>query len=127
MSTCTICSKELIGNQRKYCSKKCQYKCENHKYQNYAAQQARGLERKIHFVNLFGGKCMRCGYNTNVAALCFHHTRDKKFTIDIRTCSNNSMETLMEEVQKCELLCSNCHAEHHNPQMTGLLGFLAIA
>ena len=32
-----------------------------------------------------------------------------------RECANNSMKKLLEEVDKCTLLCHNCHTELHHP------------
>lgn len=84
---------------------------------DYPQQKLRGMKRKYEAVQLRGGKCERCGYATNMAALDFHH-RDphtKKFQIDMRTFSNTSLDALKEELDKCELLCANCHREHHYP------------
>ena len=86
---------------------------------DYQQQKLRGLKRKYEAVQMNGGKCMRCGYNKNLAALDFHH-RDpntKKFQIDIRAFSNTNLDTLREELDKCDLLCANCHREEHNPSL----------
>lgn len=60
-----------------------------------------------------------CGYNKNIAALEFHHINpeEKEFEIDIRHFSNTSLEKLKKEVNKCILLCANCHRELHNPKL----------
>lgn len=86
---------------------------------NYQQQKLRGLKRKYEIIQMRGGKCERCGYNKNLAALEFHH-RDpntKKFQIDIRTLSNTNLDLLEEELDKCDLLCANCHREIHNPDL----------
>ncbi len=59
-----------------------------------------------------GGKCKICGYNTCMEALDFHHLNplEKDFTISGKSWS---FETLKKEVDKCELLCRNCHTEVH--------------
>ena len=66
-----------------------------------------------------GGKCEHCGYNANLSALEFHHKNpeEKEFQVDIRAFSNYSLEKLEAELDKCELLCSNCHKEHHHPAL----------
>lgn len=60
-----------------------------------------------------GGKCIKCGYNTCLKALEFHHIdpTQKDFTI-----SNDHFKLLdaIEESKKCVLLCSNCHKELHD-------------
>ncbi len=59
-------------------------------------------------------KCERCGYDTHHAALDFHHRnpKDKKFTIGAEKV-NCSKQELLEEIQKCEVICSNCHRILH--------------
>ena len=68
-------------------------------------------------INFLGGCCSKCGYNKNYAALEFHHVKDKSFSLDSRKISNTSMSKLLEELKKCILLCSNCHKEHHYPDL----------
>lgn len=81
----------------------------------YAYQKARGLERKLKLVEMLGGCCSECGYKKNLAAFDFHHKEDKSFRLDMRSLSNRKFELCVAEAQKCILLCSNCHREHHNP------------
>ena len=82
------------------------------------SSKLRAINRKIQFVKKSGGKCSECGYNKNLAALCFHHINDddsKEFGLDMRQFSNRSIETLETELKKCILLCANCHMETHYP------------
>ncbi len=69
--------------------------------------------KKLRAVNYKGGCCEQCGYNKSIAALCFHHKdpTKKKFTICYELC--RSWESLQKEIDKCILLCANCHAELH--------------
>ena len=70
---------------------------------------------KVMAVEYKGGKCERCGYNRCVDALDFHH-RDplqKDFAIGAKGhCW--SWEKVKRELDKCELVCSNCHREIHS-------------
>ena len=86
---------------------------------NYEAQKIRGLKRKYEAIISRGGKCECCGYNKNLAVLEFHHTNpmEKKFQIDIRHFSNSSLTALQNELDKCQLLCANCHRELHNKEL----------
>jgi len=71
MIKCLVCDAELPPRRRKFCSNKCKGRENNNRYQNYEAQKARGLNRKNELLLLKGGKCQQCGYNKNMAALCF--------------------------------------------------------
>lgn len=59
-----------------------------------------------------GGKCQICGYNRCIKALEFHHLnpQEKDCTISGGT---KSFDSLKPEVDKCILVCSNCHREIH--------------
>ncbi len=112
--TCVKCGEPLSGRQTMFCSST----CKNNQLQSYQAQQTRGLKRKISSVQKLGGKCAACGYNKNLSALNFHHLDPaiKLFQLDLRSLSNRKQKVIDEEISKCILLCSNCHAELHNPQ-----------
>lgn len=116
---CQICNSQLNGRQQKWCSLKCKRQSDNFKHKNYQCQQSRGRQRKIEFVKRMGGCCQICGYDKNYAALNFHHMdpKQKLCGLNLRVMSNNSMEFIEAELQKCKLLCRNCHDELHNPQM----------
>lgn len=68
---------------------------------------------------MHGGRCSRCGYSENYAALVFHHvnSNEKDHNLDARKLSNSTWDWCVEESNKCLLLCSNCHAEHHYPHL----------
>lgn len=123
---CKICNKELKGKQTKFCSNKCKGKDVNSRHKDYSCQRIRGKERKLLILTKLGNKCQKCGYNKNYSALHFHHLNpsQKIFNIDIRQCSNRSLEVLFQEAEKCIILCANCHSEYHNPEL--YLDFAAL-
>lgn len=84
----------------------------------YKKQQERAWSRKLELIDMMGGKCSRCGYDKNIAALEFHHINpdEKSFQLDARHLSNTNMVKIMDEAKKCALLCANCHREEHNPE-----------
>ena len=110
---CTICQSNLSGKQKLFCS----LKCKNAAHQSYPAQKKRGLKRKLHFVTLLGGKCSVCGYAKNLSGIAFHHLHGKEFQLDARSLANRNIGPILSEVKKCILLCHNCHAEIHNPNL----------
>jgi hypothetical protein len=68
------------------------------------------------FINEAKSKgCEICGYKKCTAALVFHH-RDpstKVDTISNMACRCASVEDIRAEMDKCTLLCQNCHHELH--------------
>lgn len=73
-------------------------------------------QRKRELISKMGGKCAICGYSKNAAALEFHHT-DKNKEFNLSRSYKKYVSVLFKEIQKCELLCSNCHRECHNPDL----------
>ncbi len=124
MKKCVICNNNLDGNKRKFCSDKCKKKEHYQKGKNqrnsYHRQTIKGITRKVYLIEKSGNMCCSCGYDKNISALEFHHKdpSTKKFQIDLRNCSNRKLSDLELESEKCDLLCANCHREHHNPQMS---------
>ena len=61
-----------------------------------------------------GGACEYCGYNRCSDALEFHHTDSsgKDFSISDKGYTR-SWAKVKEELDKCVLLCANCHREIH--------------
>ena len=112
-SNCSICNAALTGKQTLFCSRRCKTSF----HQSYPSQKKRGLKRKLQLIDDLGGKCSRCGYATNLAALAFHHLHGKEFQLDARALSNRKIDVILKEVAKCKLLCHNCHAEVHNPEL----------
>jgi hypothetical protein len=79
------------------------------------AQRLRAFKEKL--VEYKGNKCNICGYNKCIAALDLHH-RDpskKEFTFSHMkiTSFDKNKELLCKELDKCDLLCANCHREIH--------------
>ena len=79
-----------------------------------ANEVRRALKQK--YVDYLGGKCLICSYNKNIKALDFHHklNTNKKFTIANAIKRKWKWESVKEELDKCELLCANCHREAHD-------------
>lgn len=63
-------------------------------------------------IEYMGGKCVSCGYNSYQGGLEFHHLDpvQKEFGISEKGYSR-SWESLKQELDKCILVCSNCHKE----------------
>ena len=100
-----------LGWTRKYC-----YDCAPHEDENMSHAQAVTIKRraiKKMLIERAGGKCQRCGYNKCMRALEFHHKNPLEKDFGISKILTKNIEVLKQEVDKCDLLCSNCHAEVH--------------
>lgn len=54
--------------------------------------------------------CAHCGYKVSPVALEFHHVNDdKEFNISLA----KSIRQAEREMEKCIVLCANCHRIHH--------------
>lgn len=117
----TGCQKRIIADAMRlsysdflsYCKKKSLYS----KYlfgNNYSRIKQHRINKKILSVLYKGGKCIKCGYSKSYQALDFHHLKpeDKSFTISKNL--NIRWSFLKNELDKCILLCANCHREHHD-------------
>ena len=58
--------------------------------------------------------CAKCGENRGYV-LDYHHIdpTEKENTVARMTSNNYTLDKVMEEIQKCICLCSNCHREFH--------------
>ena len=80
--------------------------CWNHRTYNST------LEKVAEYMASRGGaKCQKCGYDRYVGALEFHH-RDP-IEKDPKWHRGWSISKLAIELDKCDILCSNCHREVH--------------
>ena len=68
--------------------------------------------------------CSRCEYNKSVVAMEFHHTNPeekiKMISALVREVSpwGDNLHRVYDEVDKCEIICSNCHREEHLTEQT---------
>lgn len=124
-----------VGSGQYKCSKCGEIKDANYFYFRRNGTQAHSyciecnkklvLERqhkfKLECVNYKGGKCEICGYNKNFAALEFHHENDKEKKFEISSAKHSKLEDVKDELDKCQLLCANCHREIENPIISNLV------
>ena len=95
-----------VETDNKYCSRKCKNKSAVDRFR-------KNLKRRA--VDYKGGKCVRCSYSRCLAALEFHHVEPEHKDFAIGSGGHTrSWERVRQELDKCILVCSNCHAEIHN-------------
>ncbi len=110
MTYCSTCQIELTednayrkGNRLTSKCKKC--------FNKYLVD--RTIVRKMEAIEQKGGGCQKCGYNKYHGALEFHHIDPTQKDMEWRKLRQCSEKKLQEELDKCILLCANCHRETH--------------
>jgi len=81
-------------------------------------------KRKRGLIKHFGGACVRCGYNPiadsnkSLGAIEFHHRNpeEKEFNVGDGVANGRSWKECVEEAEKCDMVCANCHRELHDIQ-----------
>lgn len=68
---------------------------------------------KIKAIDHKGSKCSKCGYDKCYAALEFHHRDPTEKEFSWKNLRKQSWATILLEIDKCNLLCANCHREEH--------------
>lgn len=76
------------------------------------------LEAKLELINKRGGACVDCGLVPSeewpLACFDFHHIENKDGLISkLMHAKKSRKETLDKELEKCIVLCSNCHRKRH--------------
>jgi ATPase subunit of ABC transporter with duplicated ATPase domains len=72
--------------------------------------------RKIRAVEYLGGRCNKCGKDWHPAIYEFHHTDPTTKDRDPSKMLQLSWERLTSELDKCVLLCANCHRLTHHEE-----------
>lgn len=65
--------------------------------------------------------CSHCGYRLHTNILHYHHLDPPDKSFAISEAKDRAIETIQEEIDKCILLCPNCHALEHLHKDTELI------
>jgi hypothetical protein len=81
----------------------------NHLQYQYSRRQKKMKE----LLEIYGSKCSVCGYDKCTRALHFHHLdkKTKKIELNVRNILSFKWSEILDEANKCQLVCANCHAE----------------
>ncbi len=104
--------------------KKCKLLCENchaekHYNEDNKGDKSRRSEKLI-YLEYKGNKCEICGYNKCEASLSFHHKNSREKVFNIGSLSqkitniSELKEYIIKELNKCDIVCRNCHIEKHS-------------
>ena len=119
MLQCKHCDVELTENNTyKRAGRKASFPVGYYRYckKCYSKQRHRRVKQnRTNIIELMGGKCQHCGYDKCSNALELHHIdptlKDANLTKHLRHITDTVR--LQSELDKCILLCANCHRETH--------------
>jgi 5-methylcytosine-specific restriction endonuclease McrA len=69
--------------------------------------------RKERAIQYKGGVCQHCGQVVHMSAFNFHHLNKEEKDMDPGLMMSCSDARLFQELDKCILLCANCHRKEH--------------
>ena len=81
---------------------------------NVLAGKKRRHKIKNDSIEKLGGKCVKCGYSKCKNALDFHHIDPATKLFNMGIAYRYPQKKIDLELNKCMLLCANCHREEHN-------------
>ena len=73
-------------------------------------------EKKRLLAEHFGNRCLDCGGVFPPCVYDYHHRNPSQKKFELGTRLWKSMEELIEEGEKCDILCSNCHRIRHDKE-----------
>ena len=76
-------------------------------------QRRRRDARKKQLIESFGNKCSDCGGSFPDCCYDFHHCDPSTKGFAIAPGLDRNWDVILEEVEKCVMLCSNCHRIRH--------------
>jgi len=98
---CPMCSREFDWTKNNVCST-----CRTFKTREQQRTKA---------IDYCGGKCLICK-NNDYDVLTFHHRDPKTKNFNLCQSWQRPWNILIEEINKCDLLCSNCHLKLHRKE-----------
>ena len=87
------------------------------KYRHYCKDCANTLEteryhQKKEYINSQKICCQKCG-DSRVYVLDYHHKDKNQKDFTIGKIKKGSLQLIQKEIDKCIVLCANCHREFH--------------
>jgi hypothetical protein len=113
MKPCFVCG---VNDRLPYSSKCRTCHCSHQKnyYKTHPRSSQESLVRRRMAIRDFvksqkDKPCTDCGLSFPWYVMDFDHVRGKKFNVSRATSDMRSIESIREEVAKCDVVCSNCH------------------
>lgn len=119
-------SKSAARGTQLYCKLCCQQRDKEHYHNNtlrkkqireYAKKTRREVSLYIESLKQVG--CSMCP-EKEPCCMDFHHLENKSFTIG-EAKNSYSLESIKREIEKCIIVCSNCHRKIHKDKAVNVL------
>lgn len=126
---CTVCKKELSitkfakhqsckGGHRNQCVDCVRERTRKWNAENQARRSEAAAEKcrasKIWAIEYMGGKCADCGKQYQPCVYQFHHLDPSQKDKNPSYLFSAKRERLIAELDKCVMLCANCHMIRHH-------------
>jgi len=90
--------------------------CENKRKR--AERKRRSTKRQLELIEMLGGECRDCKKEANINTMVcfdFHHINkeEKVAAVSELLAASRPLRVILEEAEKCVLLCACCHRLHH--------------
>jgi hypothetical protein len=105
-----VCKKEHREYSRQYHQK--------HKEERNRKAREKRRQNKLKAVDYKGGRCEDCKQSFHPAVYDFHHINPEEKDVALGTLMNWNWGRQQEELDKCVLLCANCHRLRHHKEAT---------
>ncbi len=87
---------------------------EEHRKKRKIQTLERIRENKRKIINYFGGACKDCKQEYHPSVYDLHHRNPEEKDNNFKSMLHWSWSKIEKEIEKCDLLCSNCHRIRHN-------------
>jgi hypothetical protein len=110
---CRVCKTKLVLEKNWYKSNEKTNNCICNECIS-KVERDKNRSNKIRAVEYKGGKCENCGGEFHPSVFDFHHVNPQEKEFRISQLMRYTWEKQKVELDKCVLLCANCHRlEHH--------------
>lgn len=97
---------KFYGRRKEYCGK-----CHNQDVKQ------RGQIKRARALEYLGCECKACGFSKYKTALDIHHLDPSQKDDNFASMRGWSWERIQKELDKCIILCRNCHSAVHNGEL----------
>lgn len=117
MRICNKCKKYEVRNEKQYTCAKCHNEYQKAYYKKNPNSIKKSTDKRKRLIrtliiNEKKQPCLDCGVEYPYYVMDFDHVRgEKSFNISVAAQKRFNIVKIVEEIAKCDVVCSNCHRE----------------